>query len=205
MRLGAIQAGGRSLRFGAPKALATVGGVRILDRVRTSLEVATEQILLVANEPETFADAALPIRGDALPGSGALGGIHTALLWARERGADGVLSIACDMPFVPAALLNELRTIADSRDWDVVAPESGGRRGVEPLCAWYGIACIAAIEAAVAREDRRVIAFFEDVRVAALPLEAVRVFGDPGTLFMNVNTQEDLDRAEAIAAELGHG
>jgi len=36
-----------------------------------------------------------------------------------------------------------------------------------------------------------------DVLVGILPLLEVRRFGDPDELFFNVNTPEDLDRAEA--------
>ena len=72
------------------------------------------------------------------------------------------------------------------------------RRGVEPLCAFYAPSCLPAIEQSLADGDRRVIGFHERVRVARLPADEVSAFGDPGLLFMNVNTQDDLARAEQI-------
>ena len=68
------------------------------------------------------------------------------------------------------------------------------------MCAYYAPACGAAIDRAVARDDRRVVAFFDDVRVARLSAEAVARYGDPERIFMNVNTPEDLALAERIAA-----
>ena len=57
-----------------------------------------------------------------------------------------------------------------------------------------------AVERAIARDDRRMIGFHDDIDVHAVPLDVVRGFGDPAELFMNVNTREDLDRAQRIAA-----
>jgi molybdopterin-guanine dinucleotide biosynthesis protein A len=84
-------------------------------------------------------------------------------------------------------------------------PESGSRRGVEPLCAWYSHACLAPIERRLRDGDRRVVSFFEDVRVARLSTDDVRQFGDPELLFMNVNTPDELLRAEAHVAAAAHG
>jgi len=157
--------------------------------------------VLVANEPEVYAAAGLELRGDARPGTGVLGGILTAVQWARERGRAGALVVACDMPFVPAALLREIAARAAGVPApDVVAPESGGKRGVEPLCAWYGTGCIGAVERALDRDDRRVVAFFDEVRVERIPLEEVRRHGDPDVMFLNVNTPEERERAERLAA-----
>lgn len=199
--LGVILAGGRNVRYGKPKALETVGGKRIIDRVRDVLGAVTDEIVLIANEPETYTSTGLPMRPDALTGLGPVGGIHAALLWARERGRPGILAVACDMPFVPAKLLDELLAARDGAD--AVVPESPSRRGVEPLCAYYATSCIPAIEAQAAREDRRVIGFYDDIRVRRLPMQTVRRHGDPELLFMNVNTPEEKERAEAIAREVG--
>lgn len=195
---GAILAGGKSRRYGSPKALATVGGVRIIDRVRMALLQVTPDLILIANDAAPYADLGLPTRPDSVPGLGALGGIHTALLWAREEARPGVVAIACDMPFVAPSLLG--RIAAEAGDADVVAPESGGKRGVEPLCAYYGVGCIPAIEAEIARGERRIVGFYADVRVRPIPLDEVRVYGEPEVLFLNVNTPDEKLLAEEIAA-----
>jgi molybdopterin-guanine dinucleotide biosynthesis protein A len=68
--LGVILAGGASRRFGSPKALARVGGRRIVDRVRDALRAAVPEVVVSANQPELFADLGLPIRGDEVAGLG---------------------------------------------------------------------------------------------------------------------------------------
>jgi molybdopterin-guanine dinucleotide biosynthesis protein A len=77
-------------------------------------------------------------------------------------------------------------------------PESGGRRGVEPLCAAYGPACLQAIADCLAAGDLRAIGFHDRIRVGILPLEQVRALADPNLLFFNVNTAEDLARADQL-------
>lgn len=200
--MGAVIAGGASSRFGSPKALAQVGGVRIVDRVASVLRAAAgPDVIAIVNDERLAAELGLPHRPDAMEGAGALGGVHAALVWARERGSRGVLAAGCDMPFLSAGLLVDL--LHHASDHDVVMPASPGRRGVEPLCAFYSITCIEPIEAAIAQGDARMIGFHAHVRVHTLPLDAVRTFGDPAVLFMNLNTEEDRAHAERIVQEMG--
>src|SRR6267142_2317135 len=83
-------------------------------------------------------------------------------------------------------------------NYDAFLPESSGRRGLEPLCAVYGPACGPAIERRLDSGDLKAISFHPDVRVGILSLAQVRAFGDPEELFFNVNTPDDLERAEAL-------
>ncbi|HSH46284.1 MAG TPA: molybdenum cofactor guanylyltransferase [Longimicrobiales bacterium] len=207
--LGAILAGGESRRYGAPKALAEVGGARIIDRVIVALGAVCDDLVLIANEPELFADLALPTRPDDRPGLGALGGIHTALRWAVEEGRPGVLAVACDMPFLSVALLERLREgafgTATPDGPDLVVPASRSRRGVEPLCAAYGTGCLPAIEAEFGRGESHIVGFYDDVSVDRIPLEEVARLCDPAVAFMNVNTREERDRADALVSGSGSG
>lgn len=202
--LGVVLAGGESSRYGAPKALATVGGVRIVDRVIAALRRVVDDVVISANEPALFDDLALPTFPDALPDLGPLGGIYTALHRARDAGHPGILAVACDMPFPSIELLTALRRRAfGAEPQDVVLPASAGPRGVEPLFAAYRITCIPAIDGALADGDRRMIGFHERVAVGTIPLEEVASHCDPARAFLNVNTPQDRARAEAMASETG--
>lgn len=188
-------AGGAARRYGGrPKGLIELGGKRILDRVVDAVAAVTGVApLLVANAPDgpTWRPDLRAIR-DVRPDCGSLGGIYTAVV----SGAGPVLCVAWDMPFVTPELLRAL--VHGSAGRDAFLPESDGRRGVEPLCAVYGPACGPAIERQLDRGDLRAIGFHAAVNVGTLPLERVRAFGEPDELFFNVNTPEDLQRAEAV-------
>ena len=194
---GAILAGGLARRFGGrPKGLEEVGGARIVDRLAGLLAgVLGTPPLLVANDPAAGEDTGLRVVADARPDCGTLGGLYTAV---REAPAP-VLCVAWDMPFVTPGLLAALAAGLDGAD--VAIPASGGPRGVEPLCAAYGPACLAPMAAALDRGDFRAIAFHPQVRVRRLDLEALPADALPPAgvdPFFNVNTPEDLREARAL-------
>jgi len=193
-----VVAGGAASRYGGrPKGLIEVGGRRILDRVVETLERATgEPPTIIANAPDAAAwRPDLRVVPDVLAGQGALGGILTAV----ERLAP-VVCLAWDMPFVPSGLLAALAARLDGAD--AALPESDSRRGMEPLCAAYGSACGPAIRAALERGEARAVGFHPYVRVARLPREEVLQYGDPDVLFFNINTPDDLERAERLCRSL---
>ena len=71
------------------------------------------------------------------------------------------------------------------------------------MCAVYGATCEPAIARRLESGDLKAIAFHADVRVGIVPLAQVRGFGDPDELFFNVNTPDDLARAEALCQRRG--
>ena len=195
-------AGGAARRYGGtPKGLLTVGNRRILDRVVDAVQAVTgERPLLIANAPDAASwRPDLETLPDVRPGLGTLGGIYTAV----TASAGPVLCVAWDMPFVPEGLLRLLRDRMATDTYDAVLPESSGRRGLEPLCAVYGPACAPAIARRLDQGDLMAISFHADVRVGIVPLAEVRRFGDPDELFFNVNTPDDLARAEALCQRRG--
>ena len=197
---GVILAGGAASRYGGrPKGLERVGGRRVIDRVADALRASSDELMLIANDPDAFDWVpGIPVAADVRTNCGSLGGIHAAIVRARSP----VLVVAWDMPFVPSGLLDALRRTGAVAD--AAVPESGSRRGMEPLCAFYTAACVPAIERRLDAGDRRVISFFDDVRVERLPESEVRRFGDPAVMFMNVNTPDDLELAERYAADGEH-
>lgn len=192
---GAVLAGGGATRFeGRPKGLARVGGARILDRL---VDVFGEALgaapLLVANAPDAPTwRPDLRVVADVRPGMGSLGGIYTAVVEAPAP----VVCVAWDMPFVTAPLLRALA--AGLGDHDALLPWSPRHRGVEPMCAAYGPRCREAIAASLDAGDLRAVAFHPRISLGILPLSELRRFGDPERLFFNVNTADDLARADGL-------
>lgn len=197
--MGAIICGGASRRFGRPKALATVGGQPIINRVRNALRDAGMEPHLITHHPDLFSQVDLPSRSDSVPAAGPLGGIHAALQWATNEGHIGSVCVPCDAPFLAAGLLRALAERANSNA--VVLPESGGRRGIEPLCAFYPVACLPDIERQLARGEYRLTDLLHGLATRRIPLSEVRHWGEPDHIFLNVNTPEDHRRAEELVRE----
>ena len=167
--------------------------MRILDR---QIEVFTEALghapLLISNSVDAVNwRPGLPVVPDVRPGLGPLGGIYTAVVSAAP-----VVLAAWDMPFISVDLIRALA--AGLAEYDAFLPESGGQRGVEPLCAAYGPACRGAIETCLEQGDLRAIAFHQAIKTGILPLERVREMDDPARLFFNLNTPDDLPKANVL-------
>ena len=127
-------------------------------------------------------------------GGGALGGIFTGLSAAD---GDWGLVVACDMPFLNPDLLRSLLDLKDGHD--AVVPVVDGRP--EPVHAAYSKACLPHIEARLKARDLKIARFFDEVRVRYLSQEEIERLDPDHLSFFNVNTQEDLDRALALATK----
>ena len=192
---GAIVAGGEGTRFGGqPKGLRSVGGIRIIDRVRAALEPVVHDVALVANAPD--ADSWLPgIRAFRDQGTerGSLVGLRTAV----SRAEGPVIVVAWDMPFVRSGLFSLLISRLKPGTAAVI-PD--GPRGPEPMCALYTSGCLLAIDSALERRDLRLSSLVSRLPAAVrVGVSEVSAVGDPSRLFFNVNTPADLELAERMA------
>jgi molybdopterin-guanine dinucleotide biosynthesis protein A len=187
----AILAGGRARRFGgADKASLPLGRARIIDRQLAALSVVADDIRIVANDRGRYAGLGVRVIPDVMPEAGPLGGIYTALLDASH---ERVLILACDLPFVTAALLERLAVESGTgQEVDAVVPRSA--RGLETLCALYMRRCAGAARVRIERGDLKVAGLLADLRVRELGPEALAPYDD-GSLFENVNTPHDHARA----------
>lgn len=193
--LGAVLAGGEGRRFGGPKAEADVGGVALVDRAVATLREVVEEVVVVSARPLSAPPA--PVVCDRVPGMGPLGGLDAALRAAAERGFDGVLLVACDLPLLTPGLLR--RVAGALGDHPAVAPQRDAG-GVEPLCAVYRVSVLSAVEARLGEEDRSLHSLFRAVGGHVLPSWRL---GAPGVAFLNVNTPGDRLRAEeALSSRL---
>jgi molybdenum cofactor guanylyltransferase len=193
--VGIVLAGGRSRRFGSPKPDALFRGRPLLHHATDLLRTALGDVRVVGGTPEA-APAGVRWHPDGEPGAGPLAALETALGLATGDGAEAVLLLGVDMPLVPTALLEDL--LAD-RGSGIVVPESTGPVGIEPLCARYPVTLLDDLVTARGAGARSLRDFISRVGASRIPLDRVRRHGDPGLIFLNVNTPADLARAEAEA------
>lgn len=192
-----VLAGGQGRRIGVKKHLLEIGGLSLLEIVVARVSVVSDDVIVVASPADS---ASTQINGaqvvsDVVPGRGPLSGLHAGLRVARF---DRALLVACDMPFLSAALLHHL--VETATDADAVVPQIAG--DLEPLLAVYSQACLPTIEKLLHRESASMRDLFEDVRVHLVPEEEVRQFDPEGLSWFNINTPDDADRARAIWDEL---
>jgi molybdopterin-guanine dinucleotide biosynthesis protein A len=189
----AILAGGRARRFGgADKASLVVGGARIIERQLATLSTITDEVRIVSNDPARYAALGVRVIPDRIAGAGPLGGVHAALVDAAYH---GVIVLACDLPFVTAALLEALAIEFGTGDEiDAVVPRSS--RGLEPLCALYARRCAETVRRRIEAGNLEMRGLLTELRFKELRPEGVPPFDD-GSVFLNVNTPHDYERARA--------
>jgi molybdopterin-guanine dinucleotide biosynthesis protein A len=189
---GVIQAGGKSTRMGgAPKALMELGGQRIVERVVGALARVLDDLLVVTNTPDLYEFLGLRMVGDVFPDHGSLGGIYSGL---KAAPGDAAFTVACDMPFLTEDVVRLV--VARAGEADVVIPRTGDQ--LETLHASYSQRCLPHIEERLQSGRLKIVGFFDAVRVLEIPEAAVRSLADPGIVFMNVNTPDELARARAL-------
>ena len=202
----AILAGGRARRFGgADKASLVVGGARIIERQLAALATVTEDVRIVSNDPARYATLGVRVIPDRIAGAGPLSGVHAALVDAAhhcltggpagDHARAGVIVLACDLPFVTAALLEALAIAFGTGDEiDAVVPRSA--RGLEPMCALYATRCAETIRRRIEAGNLELRGLLTEVRVKELRTEGEASFDDE-SVFLNVNTPHDYERARA--------
>ena len=192
-----VLAGGQSQRMGSNKALLRIDDREtLIARVVNNLHLLSDDIVVVSNTPELYAD--LPVRqtGDQFPGSGPLAGLHAGLHAARHPWS---LVVACDMPLVDHRLVRFMILLTQGHQ--LVVPRWNGE--LEPLHALVRQTCLPAIEARLKAGQRRVISFYPDVRVRVVEPHEIGIFDPEGRSFFNANTPEDWQRLLPLLKKRG--
>ncbi len=197
----AIIAGGRARRLGGvPKPFLRVDGRTIAERQLAVLRPLFGRLWAVVAEPGDAApwdELGVPALTDAVSGAGPLGGVAAALAAVPPEAF--VVCVAGDLPFLSPDLLAALRDAPP--DAPAVAPRVAGR--AEPLCARYAARLLPDIRARLAGGRLALHRLLEEAeRPVWLEGPALAALDRAGQAFFNVNTPEDLTRAEALARSM---
>jgi molybdopterin-guanine dinucleotide biosynthesis protein A len=190
----AIIAGGRSTRMGADKSLLSLNGKVVIQHVIERVSSLNLPILLIANDPQKYADYNLPTFPDLITGVGPLGGLYTALTHST---AEYTLCVACDMPFLNPDLLAYLISLAAG--YDAVVPLVAGYP--ESLHAVYSKSCLGAIRSKLDAGQRKLSSFYADLNVRDVPESEMRPFDPDLHSFLNINTPDEWQIAQQLAGE----
>lgn len=199
--VGVILAGGLARRMGGgDKCLLPLGGRPILDHViaRARPQVAT--LVLNANgDPGRFASFGLPVVADSVEGfAGPLAGVLAGMDWALAHvpGSRLIATFASDTPFFPLDLVSRLQAGLQHEAADLACASSGGRP--HPVFGLWPLTLRDALEHALRQEHlRKIDRFTARYRLAVVDWPA-----EPFDPFFNANQPEDLERAQALLAQM---
>jgi molybdopterin-guanine dinucleotide biosynthesis protein A len=186
----AVLAGGAGRRLGAAKAGVALAGRPLISYPIAAADGAGLQTVVVAKSDTPLPRLDVEVWAEPREPRHPLRGLVTAL--ERANGAP-VLALGCDLPFVTAELLGWLAR----QHGRAAVPRVGGR--LQPLLARYDPCALEPFAAALPSERplQEVVATLGPRTVDEAQL---RRFGPPARLAFNVNTPDDLARAERLLA-----
>jgi molybdopterin-guanine dinucleotide biosynthesis protein A len=193
---GVILAGGRSTRFGADKASALLRGRPLLQWVADALQPGCDRLIVVRARgqhlPNVVTGSPLAVVDDHVDAEGPLAGLIAGL---RAAATPLVFVASCDTPLIAAALPTFLR--GHIAKGDMAAVSTGDR--VQPLCAVYRRRTVLpAAEATFAAGGRSLRQLVGNIRVTAVPGDAVRAVDPELASFVSMNTKERLHEVERL-------
>lgn len=184
---------------GADKAMMMLAGKPLVQHVIDRIRPQVDDLLINANgDPSRFSGFGGEVVRDGMADfPGPLAGILAGLQWTKENrpDADWLVSCACDCPFLPSDLVSRLVRAAERADVPIAVAASGARHH-PVVAAWRTDLPADADDVLRARGLRKVdhlIDNFANVRV--------EFSADTFDPFFNINTPEDLSRAEALIME----
>jgi molybdopterin-guanine dinucleotide biosynthesis protein A len=193
---GVILAGGRGLRLGgADKALLRLAGLPLAQRVAQRLAPQSAPLAINANgDPARLATLGLPVLPDPLPDfPGPLAGVMAAMDWAAGLGADQVVTVPADTPFLPLDLVARLVEAARGGVAVASSPDATGRLRRHPTCALWPVGLRRRLAVDLGAGARKLGIWADQQGAGVAAFDATPL--DP---FFNINTPEDLARAEAL-------
>lgn len=190
--LGVILAGGQARRMGGQaKPLLQLGGRPLLAHVVDRFAPQVAQLALNVNgDASPYAPFGLPVLPDSIDGFvGPLAGIVAALDWAAAQGADHVVSVPADTPFLPPDLVPQL--LLAITDAPIAMAETA--TGRHPTCGIWPTELRDRLRADIMGGQRRLGGWALDQGAAT-----VRFPDTTPDAFFNINTPEDLALANTL-------
>ncbi|MEQ1725018.1 MAG: molybdenum cofactor guanylyltransferase [Sphingopyxis sp.] len=189
-----IAAGGNGSRIGGGKAGRVLGGIPLLQRAVTFALTQSGTVAIAARADTAITvEPRVPMLIDRADDGGPLAALMSALDFAVACGAQSVLMMPCDMPFLPADLLARLMVEGDA---ERVAMAMSGAR-FHPICAlWPVAACQAALPAYAAISNGSLIGLAKQIG-----FDEIAWPDAPYDPFFNINDGDDLAHAEAMLAQ----
>ncbi|RLI82844.1 molybdenum cofactor guanylyltransferase [Archaeoglobales archaeon] len=192
----AVLIGGRGRRIGKEKAQIVLCGKKLIEiAIR---KFSNQDLIFVCRDEDQAREYSknfdCTFIFDSFKNAGPLGGIHAALKHFKE-----CLITAVDMPFIKKSLANFIFEEGRRLGCDALVPTS---RFAEPLLAYYSSSIVGEIEEVLRRGERRILAVLRRVNTIFYPMDKLRKFDKNLISFFNINTVEDLRRAEKLCSEI---
>jgi molybdopterin-guanine dinucleotide biosynthesis protein A len=193
--IGAILAGGEGRRLAQlshPKPMTSLRGVSLMGHTINALTPQVRGLVLGLRAPDAWAGAfKLPLIIDSLTDIGPAASVMAVLTELKHQ-TDVVLTAPADCPFLPSDVAARLRA-ALTDDVDIAVATSGGQR--HHLIALWRTRLALEIEGRIKNGDTAIHKLQNGFNVAEVDWPTA-----PFDPFFNINTPDDLTKADAICS-----
>jgi len=190
---GIILAGGQGIRLGRNKGMAELNGQHLIQYVIDNLSIVCSEILISSNT-EQCKKFGLPVIPDIYANKGPMAGIHACLKASRN---EHNMVVSVDTPFAGPEFIQFM--LANKKEGLIAAPWFG-KDHFEPLCAYYHKDALPVMEAFFEKGNYKLPDLFKALPFTPISIPEKAPFNHP-MLFHNINTEEDLARAEQYLKE----
>ncbi len=183
---GVILAGGKGSRYeGKNKAFLKIEDKTFYNKTISLLETIFDELIVITNSSDEFPKDNILKYQDIIKDIGPLGGIHTALSYAK--GFDAIFIVAVDMPFLNEDIIRDMVIAFNQQDTDILVPLIG--KNIEPLSAIYSLSIFERLnEYLNSTNNFSIRCFFNMVNTKFFELEASVINKKS---FFNINSQLD--------------
>lgn len=183
--------------MGRDKALISIDGIPLLRRVCETALQCTTQVYVITHWPDRYRtlvpsacnliqEKAMSLDPPSAKSQGPLVGFAQGLASVK---ADWVLLLACDLPCLQAAVLQQWRRQLDQAPAAAIALLPKHAKGWEPLCGFYRHRCLHSLEPFIQAGGRSFQTWLSQQTVIEIPDV------NPQMLF-NCNTPSDLKQLQ---------
>ena len=189
-----VLAGGKSKRFGEDKSQVKLGGKMLIDYILSELIDEFNEILIVANDPiKHLQSNKIEKIKDFKKDLGPLGGIFTAMKWAKDNNKSykWIASFPSDTPFFNKNIFNSFLKKINEKESELFFMRCNEKR--HNIFGLWSIDLIDQLEKDLETGSRKVENWANKIGVKTINMSFEKE--DP---FFNINTQEDLKKANKI-------
>jgi len=192
--LGTVLAGGKSQRFGEDKSQVTLANKLLIDYVLSEIIDQFKEVLIVSNNSINFQSSEKITKiEDYKKGLGPLCGVLSAMKWinTNKRDYQWIATFPVDTPFFKRQILKDFIQNINFNESDLFFIKSNNTR--HNIFGLWSIKLLDRLEKDLNDGERKVELWANNVGVKIINMEFPN--NDP---FFNINTKEDLKKAEEI-------
>ena len=189
-----VLAGGKSIRFGDNKSQAQLKGKILIDYILSEIVNDFREVIIVANDPiEHLSSDKITKIVDFKKNLGPLGGVFSAMKWVKDNDKkyQWIVTFPSDTPFFKNKIMNSFLNKINEKESELFFMKSNEKR--HNIFGLWSMDLINQLEKDLETGSRKVEKWANSIGVKTINMSFEK--DDP---FFNINTKEDLEKAEKI-------